>query len=204
MSDQDRTEPRRWEMPEEPPVGTVVSALEGSRRWRRVVNTPHGTSWLELSEAGEEIQFGYGWHDVLITECRGRVVEVLPTPAEALGERLMRVARHLKANPELASATVQPRSLHLQYDAVAADLLRWAESIGANQARLTYPQHEASNEVAVEGVVEGCPEVVACYVDGFRPWLAEQGGIPDDGVFELALLARFALDVEGRAPGAGA
>lgn len=112
--------PRVYALPEEPPVGTVVAG--GGRLWRR-----HEDSWYMLGADGVA-DCQVTWVEVL-TDGDGQVVEVVPTPAQRMAVRLVEVAAHLRAHPDLPVPTgISSGDLVMDYDD-GVSLLAWVRSM---------------------------------------------------------------------------
>lgn len=173
MSFDNDTEPRVWELPAEPPTGTVVRSEDGSQRWRRLAGT-NSDGWIEadtLTGAVKVTQFAISWAELVQG---GRVIEVLPTAAEWLADRLINLAGHLNAHPELHTVRIHDTDLQLNYHRdPAATLNAWADSMVTPTMRIRCIAEIAY--VYVTGQVGDRTEKVWSDIEGFREFLLEQG-----------------------------
>lgn len=195
------SEPRTWELPVEPPSGTVVT--DGSEKWQR----DEDLWWREGGMGG-----GYSWGE-LLHRC-GSVGKVVPTPAEELAARLMNLARHLSAHPDLEPVNVGRSDLQLTGAPSAVALWAWAGTLDHRMMRAQAIKGLAY--VHVHGQLAGCAEFddVWSTVPGFFEYLESMDLMSDpeskhvdlplsvlgDFVKQQALESKLAKEIEADEP----
>lgn len=159
-------QPGSWQMPDEPPVGTVVT--DGSAKWQRDED-------LWWREGG--VGCGLTWGELL--HKGGLVTEVLPTPAEEQAARLVNLARHLNAHPGLPPVNVTGELQVKAADALEpAPLLAWAASMAEPGMRVQFIKGVAY--VHVSGRVGDRVESVFDTVPGFFEYLDGRQLVPEN------------------------